>query len=191
MAVMVAAAAAGRPAAAVAGADEFIASLGTRTVAVLSDTGLDQPAKLARIVTMLDQSIDLPLLARLVLGRHWRECTEAQRTAYVDLFRRLVVKIMAERLSRYGGETFELIGTRAADERDTVVQTRIYGPAKSWTYDVDWRVRQTGERFVVVDVVAEGISMVVTQRSEASEIVAQRGIDGLLATMRERLAQQA
>ena len=182
------------PASAVAEAGSaraFIEDLGTRAVAVLKDRALDRQDKLDHLVALLNEATDLPFVARLVLGRYWRDATAAQRQAYTRLFVALVVKTMAERLSTYGGETFTISDTRAAGAQDSVVSTLILRPSGAAPIRVEWRVRERDGGFAVIDIVAEGISMVVTHRSEVNEIIARRGIDGLLATMRERLAEPA
>lgn len=167
-------------------AARFIDSLGQRVLAVLNDRGLDRTARLERLASILDEATDLGLVARLVLGRYWREASEAQRREFVTLFRRLLLKTMADRLDTYGGETYEVLATQAVDDRDTMVATRIRRPGAE-PIAVDWRVRDLGGRLVLIDIVAEGVSMVVTQRSEAAEIAGRSGIDGLLAEMRRRL----
>jgi phospholipid transport system substrate-binding protein len=170
-----------------AAARAFIEDLGTRAVAVLKDPTLDRRAKLDRLVPLLNEATDLPLVARLVLGRYWRQATPEQRETYTRLFVALVVKTMAERLTSYGGETFSIAAARPADQQDSVVSTVIVRPSGGDPLHVDWRVREHQGGFAVIDIVAEGISMVVTHRSEVNEIVARAGIDGLLATMRTRL----
>lgn len=171
-------------------AARFIDTLGQRVLAVLNDNRLDRTARLERLASILDEATDLGLVARLVLGRYWREASEAQRREFVTLFRRLLLKTMADRLDTYGGETYEVLAAQAVDDRDTMVATRIRRPGAE-PIAVDWRVRDLGGRLVLIDIVAEGVSMVVTQRSEAAEIVGRSGIDGLLAEMRRRLEPAA
>ena len=99
---------------------------------------------------------------------------------------------MADRLNTYGGETFEITAAKPVDQRDTVVSTKIFRPASgSQPIAVDWRVRSLDGRYSIIDIVAEGISMVVTQRSEVASVVSQKGMDGLIQSMRERLQGRA
>ena len=172
------------------GAERFIQDLGDRTLAVLEQPVAPQ-RKLDELKLLLDQSTDLELVARLVLGRYWRQATPEQQDEYVRLFKQLVMQTMAERFSWYTGETFEITGAKPVDERDTMVSTRILRPAGKPPIQVDWRVRETDGDFLLIDILAEGVSMVVTQRAEAAEVIGQNGIDGLLAQMRDRLAQRA
>jgi phospholipid transport system substrate-binding protein len=177
------------PAAVDASPQDFIQRLGDRTVAVLNEATAP-PEKLQQLKRLLDESTDLELIARLVMGRYWRQATDAQRQEYVRLFKALVMQAMAERFSWYTGETFEVTGQNPVDERDTMVSTRIVRPNGKPPILVDWRVRQDERGYLLIDILAEGVSLVVTQRSEAAEVINRGGIDGLLAEMRARLAKR-
>lgn len=174
------------------GARRFIQDVGDRTVAALRRSGASNQQRLDELVGLLNTATDLDLVGRLVLGQYWRTATDAQRTEYTKLFKELVVKSMADRLNTYGGETFEITAARPVDQRDTVVSTRIFRPGSGGQpIAVDWRVRQLDGRYSIIDIVAEGVSMVVTQRSEVASVVSQKGMDGLIQTMRERLEGRA
>jgi len=164
----------------------FVDGLGQKVLAVLRDGRLDRAVRLDRLAQLIDEATDLALVARLVLGRYWREASEAQRRDFVALFRALILKTMAERLDEYGGETYEIVGVQPVDERDSIVSTRILRQGGT-PIAVDWRVRAEGGRLLLIDIVAEGVSMVVTYRSEVAEIAGRSGIDGLLREMRRRL----
>jgi phospholipid transport system substrate-binding protein len=162
----------------------FIHSLGDRTIALLARFGHDRKALISGMAELLDEAIDISLVARLALGRSWRQANEAQRRDYVELCRRYILATMAQRFTSYeGSERFVVTGTRLVGD-DTIVGSRIdyvgYPPLL-----LEWRVREAG-RPAIVDVVVEGVSMVLTFRSEFDSIVARRGIDGLL---RELTAQ--
>ena len=174
------------------GARGFVQDVGDRTVATLRRAGSTDAQRLNELVNLLNTATDLDLVGRLVLGQYWRSATEAQRAEYTKLFKELVVKTMADRLNTYGGETFEITAAKPVDERDTVVSTKIFRPASgSQPIAVDWRVRSLDGRYSIIDIVAEGVSMVVTQRSEVGSVVSQKGMDGLIQTMRERLQGRA
>lgn len=170
---------------------QFIDRLGKQVLDVLRDERLERSQRLDRLTGLLDQATDLALVARLVLGRYWRDASEPQRREYTALFRSLVLKTMADRLEIYGGETYEVLGGQRVDDRDTIVSTRIRRPGDASAIAVDWRVREQGGRLLIIDIVAEGVSMVVTQRSEAAEIAGRAGLDGLLEEMRRRLSRTA
>jgi phospholipid transport system substrate-binding protein len=181
---------AGRSAQATVSADaaqQMIQDIGTQVLAILRDQGLDNRQKFERLVALLDGPIDLELIARLILGRHWRSASEVQRTEYVQLFRAFALDNLASRLHVYDGQDFEIVGAQAVDERDAVVATRVTGDGRP-PLKVDWRVRERDDgHLVAIDVIVEGVSLIVTQRSEFSAVIERRGMDGLLAELRQRV----
>lgn len=168
---------------------EFIQRLGDRALTIL-EQDLAPQRKLDELKELLDQSTDLDLIGRLVMGRYWRQADEAQRTEYLRLFHNLVMQTMAERLSWYNGQTFAVLEDRAVDERDSVVATRINRTGGQPPVSVEWRVRRSEQGYLLIDIIAEGISLVVTQRSEAAEFISRNGVDGFLAEMRDRVARR-
>ncbi len=170
-------------------AEAFIQGLGDRTLVILEQPGTPQE-KLTGLKQLLDQATDLELIAKLVLGRYWREAKPPQQAEFVRLFKELLMQTMAERLSWYNGQTFEITGGKPIDERDTMVSTRILRTSGKPPIMVDWRVRRDQGAYLLIDILAEGVSLVVTQRSEAADVIGQRGIDGLLDDMRARLAKR-
>jgi phospholipid transport system substrate-binding protein len=173
-----------------ASAEAFVQTVGHQVLTVLEDQSLGDQQKVAKLKQILNQATNLELVARIILGRYWPKATPQQRQEYLRLFDALVMQAMAERIHSYTGQTFDITGSRKVDDQDTVVQTMISQPSGGQQYHVDWRVRKTGDKFQLIDIVAEGVSLVVTQRSDVNDIVSQQGIDGLLAEMRRRLAQQ-
>lgn len=169
---------------------EFIQRLGDRTIQILNAPGAGQQQKLKEMKQLLNQATDLDLVARLIMGRYWRQASAAQRQEYLRLFDALVMQTMAERFSWYTGETFEITGAVPVNERDTMVSTRIIRPSGDPPIQVDWRVRKSDKGYLLIDIVAEGVSLVVTQRSELSEVASRSGIDGMLQEMRNRIARR-
>ena len=165
------------------GAAQFITEIGQRALGLLRATGTAPPRQ--EIAALLDEAVDLPLLARLVLGRHWSRASEEERTEYLALFRAYALQGLTSALSGYTGhEQFRVTGIRPAGDGDSLVGTSIVAGEGRPTSQIDWRVREGPEGFVIVDVVAEGVSLLVTNRAEFDSIVSRSGIDGLLREMR-------
>jgi phospholipid transport system substrate-binding protein len=168
-------------------AQALIENVGVEVLAVLRDPALDNPQKFNRLVALLDGPIDLEIIARLILGRHWRSASEAQQAEYLELFRAFALDNLASRLHVYDGQDFEIVGAQAVNERDAVVATRVTGGGRP-PLKVDWRVRERDDGdLVAIDVIVEGVSLIVTQRSEFSAVIERRGMDGLLAELRQRV----
>lgn len=95
----------------------FVDQLGQRTIAALDRLGGDPAARRQAVSALLDETVDLALIARLCLGRHWRTAGKEQRTQYVDLFRANVLAVLSRRMSYYtGGEKFAVTASRPAGD---------------------------------------------------------------------------
>jgi phospholipid transport system substrate-binding protein len=167
--------------------EAFIRMVADRALAALDRGGASQEERVRDLEDLLGQASDLDLVGRLALGRYWRRATEAQRAEYLGLFRDYARDGLAQRLGQYaGGVRFRVTGSRPAGEGDTMVATEVARGGQAPAH-VDWRVREDGGRYVVIDVVAEGVSMLVTNRSQFEAVVAERGVAGLLAELRARV----
>ena len=165
--------------------EQFIQKLGNETVGVLTKTNSNDKQRIQSISKLLNQATDLPLISRLVLGRYWRTATSEQRQDYVRLFHGYALNSLAQRFNGYtGSERFKITGSRKLDDTDSLVSTEIYTPNRPKPINVDWRVRRTDGRDAIIDVVAEGVSMVITNRAQVDSIVSRKGMDGLLQEMR-------
>lgn len=176
------------PAAAATAPDQaakFLKTLGEQAIVILRDA--DQPLahREAKLRDLLRRGFDLQFIGRFTLGRYWRRVTEAQRNEYQSLFANYVLQSYSSRLGGYAGESFTVTTSRGAGKKDALVHTRIGRPSGP-PLECDWRVRQRGGQLRIIDVMVEGVSMAVTQRSEFSSVIKSRGFDGLLSALRAR-----
>jgi phospholipid transport system substrate-binding protein len=168
-------------------AERLIEELGERTIGVLNRTGADEAARIRGLAELLEGAVDFEAVARMVLGRNWRHASDAQRRDYVGLFRAHTLDTLSQRIGSYtGSQRFVVTGSRPAGADDTVVSARVLYTDQP-PLDIAWRIRGE-QRLMVVDVIVEQVSLVVTNRSEFDSIVGQRGIDGLLREMRTRVS---
>jgi phospholipid transport system substrate-binding protein len=174
------------PNAVAADANVFMNELWNRAVEVLSKK-VSPSERLARFRQLFHADFDGPGIARFVLGRYWRNASEEEQQEYLKLFEDYVVFVYGTRLSNFSGETFKVRGTRT-DESGTIVSTDILSPGGEPPIKIDWRLVSDNGAFKINDVVIEGISMMVTQRSEFASVIQRHGgqVGGLLALMREK-----
>jgi phospholipid transport system substrate-binding protein len=168
-------------------ARNLVQTVGGEVLDVLQDEHLARDQKVDRLITLLEGPIDIDLVARLILGRHWRVASEEQRQEYLALFRAFALDSLASKLHVYQGQEFEVTGARVVSDQDAVVSTRILSSDRP-PLDVDWRLRQVnGGNLVAIDVIVAGVSLIVTQRTEFGAVVDRQGVEGLLSELRQRV----
>ena len=177
----------GRAAPSAEAAQTLIEQVSAEVLAILSDSGLSDRQKFDALVELLSQPIDLDLVARLILGRHWRAASDAQRQEYLELFRDYALANLASKLHLYQGQSFEVTGAKVVSDSDALVASRILDDGQG-PLQVDWRLREWDQGgLVVIDVIVAGVSLIVTLRAEFSAVIERQGFDGLLAELRQRI----
>lgn len=168
----------------------FITTLGTRAVEIMkSRDSTTFTEREARFRALLEEGFHLKTISRFVIGKYWKEASDAQKQAYDAVFVDFLTRVYAARFDAYSGQTFEVVQTVLESSGDQWVRTRINRPEGGQPIAVDYRVRQFDGQFKVVDVVVEGISMLNTHRVEFASVVNKRGFDGLITELKARLEQ--
>ena len=173
-------------------AEAVVQDLAQQVWALLERHDLDRHSRLDELAGVLESRTDVDLLSRLVLGRYWRLMSDEQRTGYQELFRAVVMRDLATRLDRYASDAsgsvddhFQIVGGSGVSDDDVVVRSRVIREAGK-PVTVDWRLRQRPDGPVIIDLVIEGVSLLVSQRSEFASVIERSDMDGLLAELRAR-----
>ncbi|TMH26649.1 MAG: ABC transporter substrate-binding protein [Betaproteobacteria bacterium] len=124
--------------------------------------------------------IDFEQATRLAVGRAWREATPEQRKRLVTEFRNMLVRTYSNAIQAYEGQTLKVLPARGKqDPEETVVRTQFVR-AGGQPLPIDFTMHQKDNVWKVYDITVEGVSLVMTYRSEFDAIVKQEGIDGLI-----------
>lgn len=170
----------------------FIQSTGQDLVGAINDTRSDVATRRQRVAAVLRRAVDVDGVGRFILGRWWRQASPAEQQEYLKLFEETLIRNLSARFGEYQGVRFSLGRSQQRTEDDVLVNTVIERP-NSPPFALDWRVGDVGGQPKVVDVIAEGTSLRLTQRSEYSAVIQQNGgqVSALLAAMRRQIQQLA
>jgi phospholipid transport system substrate-binding protein len=179
------------PAGASADPAQFIKSMGEKAINELTGPNVTEAERQERFRQLFTESFDVPTIGKFVLGRYWRTATDAERAEFLKLFEDFIVKSYAVRFADYAGESFDVQNTTGGSDGASVVHSRINRKGAE-TIRVDWRVQQSQDRLAITDVVVEGVSMAVTQRSEFASVIQSKGgkVAGLIDALRAKTGSQ-
>ena len=127
--------------------------------------------------------IDFEQATRLAVGRPWNQATPEQKKRLVTEFRNMLVRTYSNAISTYEGQTLKVLPARGKqDPEETVVRTQFIR-AGGQPLPIDFTMHQKEGTWKVYDITVEGVSLVMTYRSEFDAIVKQKGIDGLIQAL--------
>lgn len=127
----------------------------------------------------------------LVLGSHFKSTTPEQREKFFKAFSDFIEQAYAQVLTAYTDQNIQIEPAKEVGDKNLVsirvniVQNGGQAPIK---LDFKWRKNSKTGEWQAYDMVAEGVSMVVTKQNEWSGILRQQGIEALTAQIQKSAA---
>ena len=172
-----------------AGAKKFIEILTSDAISMLTVEDISKTERADRFRRLMNENFAIKGIAKFVLGRHWRKATESEKKEYLQLFEDLLVDTYADRFAKYSGEKLVVNKSEVRGKGDALVHTIMIRVDGAKPLKVTWRVRGKKGIYKIVDIMVEGISMVVTQKSEFASFIQKNGgsLGPLLIELRKRI----
>lgn len=172
------------------GAIDFIETLAAETQAVWSDSKLTGQERSDAFRGLFEQATDINLLARGMLGRHYRTISSDQRKEYMAAMRDYIVAEFDKRMEQVGFKTLEVVGTKPASGKrgHLFVKTQIMRD-EGEPILADWRVRKKNGQFQIVNLEFEGINLMITNRDVFAAKVKKNGVEGLISWLKDQTTQ--
>lgn len=168
-------------------ATKFIDDFGRRLVAVVNE-GTSAEQKKQQMRPLIEQAVAVDEIGQFVLGRYWRIATPAQQQHFLKLFHEVLISNIGGKLGEFRGVSYQMTQTQQRGS-EYFVGTTITRPNQQ-PNNVQWVVSFASGKPQVVDVVAEGTSLRLTQRSDYASYLARNGnnVEALLTALERQAA---
>jgi len=138
------------------------------------------------IIDIVLPHFDFVAMARLVLGKHWRQASPAQREAFVKEFRDLLVRTYATALLEYTEEVVEYPPlTVKPGDTEVTVRTEIDQPG-GLGIPVHYRMERQEQGWKIYDVTIDGLSLVGNYRNTFANDIRGGSLDALIDSLKKR-----
>jgi len=162
-----------------------------RVLKLLEDPALQAPDKARErrvaVRKVADEIFDFGETARRALGRHWAARTPEERDEFVRLFGDLLERSYISKIELYGGEKIQYVSDRI-DGDTALVQSKLLTKNGS-EVPIEYRMLKKAERWLVYDVVIEGVSLVANYRTQFNKIIQTSSFQELVKKMKTRQEQ--
>ena len=134
----------------------------------------------ALIDGLLLPHFDTRYAGRLVLGNHWNNATDEQRSRFVEVFYRFLVQSYADGILGFEQESLTILPPDGElDERRAVVKTTIR-MEDGTLVPVNYSMRNSSAGWRVYDVRIEGVSYIQNYRNQLNAEIRALGIDAVI-----------
>jgi len=132
--------------------------------------------------------IDFEEATRLAVGRAWSQASADQKKKLVSEFRNMLVRTYSNAIEAYQGQTLKVLPSRGGKQeaKDEATVRTQFTRAGGKPLPIEFQMRKSADAWKVYDISVEGISLVLTYRSEFDSVVKQSGIDGLIKRLTEK-----
>jgi len=141
--------------------------------------------------------VDLEVMSRYVLGKHWRTATAEQRERFSSEFKNLMVRFYVSallddpaELDKLLQDTDSLISYLPVETDESTKKTRVRAevhlPNGGPQVPVSFSLFLKEGKWMIYDVNVDGISLVSNYRSSFSTEVARDGLEGLINNIASR-----
>ena len=167
---------------------QYIISTTEKAINALTDNSITQNEKEKRFGKLFDENFDVPSISRFVLGKYWKSATTNQKKVFFVTFRNYMVKTYSSKFNEYSGEKLSLLNYENEPNLKLFVVHTALNRQNDPPIKVDWRVGLKKDRYVILDIIIEGISLAVTQRSEFISVIDHNdgNLDNLIKLLKEK-----
>ncbi|MCH2541183.1 MAG: ABC transporter substrate-binding protein [Alphaproteobacteria bacterium] len=167
---------------------EYVMKMTKSAIDTLTNQSISQEEKENQFGKLFDKNFDVPSISRFVLGKYWKQASTDQKKKFIKTFRNYIVKTYSSRFGEYSGEQLELLNTENESNPKIFLVHTALQRQDAPIIKVDWRIGKKKDRFVILDIIIEGISLAVTQRSEFVSVIDQNegNIDKLISLLKEK-----
>jgi phospholipid transport system substrate-binding protein len=171
------------------GANKFVNKVGDTTLKIVSSksTAIQKEQELTKL---FESSVDINWIATFVLGSYSHDVSPEQTAEYNELYHKFLLKSYVPKFKQYTNQKIVIINTQPESAGEFVVQTEIKTAGQPSVL-VDYKVRMESGQYKIFDIVAEGVSLITTQRSEFGSILSRKGVGFLIEKLKEKIAQPA
>ncbi len=142
-----------------------------------------------RLEPVLVEHFDFPLMARVAVGRHWRELGDARRQRLIDRFTEMSIATFAARFDGYSGQRFRVDGQRPGLRGSVLVDNALV-MSDGDSVNINYLLRESESGWQVVDVYLDAkYSELAMKRSEYSSVMRRRGFDGLIDSIEREIGK--
>ena len=166
----------------------YVMEMTTNAINTLTNKSISQNEKTSQFGKLFDKNFDVSSISRFVLGKYWKQASLDQKKNFIKAFRNYVVKTYSSRFNEYSGEKLKLVNYENQKNPKIFLVHTILERQDAPVIKVDWRIGKKKDRFVILDIIIEGISLAITQRSEFVSVIDQNegSIDQLISLLKER-----
>ena len=170
-------------------AENFISETANNAKKIILNTKTDEQEKRKSLEELALNSVDVSGLAKFTIGDAIKNLNEKQTLEFIETFKVFFSKNISNKLKDYSDQKVVVTGSKKISEKYVLVNSKIVSNKDKQEIVVDWRVFLVNDKLIIRDLVVEGLSLARTQREEFASIIANKGYDSLILSLKDYISK--
>lgn len=164
----------------------FVEEMGNKIINIAKEKNTSEAKIREKIINEIDIVIDSEWIAKFVLGKNYKNLNDQQKKQFISLYREFMINTYGPKFKNYNGKKFTV--NEVVKQNNFYIAKAEFLPKDSDTAILtDFRVRKKDGKLYILDFIAEGISLIETQRSEFNATIDSQGIEPFLKNLEEKV----
>lgn len=170
-------------------AEKFISETTKQAKLIILKKNINDLEKKIQLEELALNVVDVDGLAKYSLGEELKKLNNEQIKEFVSLFRIFFSKNISSKLRDYSDQEVLITASKKFSDNYVLVNSKIISLKDKQEILVDWRVFLINNKLIIRDLVVEGLSLARTQREEFLSIIANKGFDGLIRSLKNYISK--
>jgi len=155
-----------------------------KIVSIVKDKNLSATKRNAEIVTLLTPTFDFELMAKLSLGKKWKQVPKKDRQKFIDLYVKRMENSYSSKLDSYSNETVRIKEIKQPKKNRIAIVTDLVTQDKEleiiYKFHKPKRPKKDKDTWLIYDVEILGISILKADKAQFREFLKTKTIDDLM-----------
>ena len=125
-------------------------------------------------------------ISKKALGKHWAKRSDSEQKRFQALLGELFLHVAFPSSAKFFAK-LDLVYGKSKEKKQIIEVPLTVVHEKEGEVDIDFRLTQTEEKWQVVDVILDGVSMRNNLRSKFYKVITKKGFNELIRKMEKKL----
>jgi phospholipid transport system substrate-binding protein len=174
------------------GPQELVAKVAQDTLKDLDANRSEYKKNPSKVRELVDRNLlphfDTKYAAQLVLAKHWRDATPAQRDRFVEAFYQTLLQNYGEALLEFTPDRLKILPFQGDPNANVATVRSEIRRDNGQRVPVNYTLRKTPSGWKAYDVQIEGVSYVKSFRTDFGSEIQQKGLEAVIARLEQQVA---
>ena len=168
-------------------AADFVNNTAGKVINVIESKCSDEE-KQEKLKTIFHQSVNIDWMGKFALGQYYGKLSKQELKEYLIAYREFLTNTYVSKFTQYNGQDLYIESIKRLSKSQYIVNTKV-GNLKNSTeqMNIAYRIKDFGDRCQIRDIIAEGLSVILAQKSDFTSIISREGTGHLIQKLRDKI----